>query len=238
MWRVILFIFHTFCWLYRFLCVSALVCIICVWPVIKGSGWLVGHKSSEDFFFFFLRCPLWNFFLCFPFPWGWHTHRWRLQGIWKKVLSLGLLPGRSQRSHQVCRQHLLMLRNSRLSTSSLPLSLHCCCFGSDLWISRTRGMFADINCSPALRHRRYQGDNPGKEVLPRQCQGQSQKGSLFPWPHQDSSALLPTQTTKYRELFFPAEYVSASSYSNWQIGRGFPRSYTLKERLQNLLLLL
>lgn len=208
---MILFIFHTFCWLYRFLCVSALVCIICLWSIIKGSGWLVRHKSSEDFFYFyfyFLHCPLWNFFSLLPISLGLThspTHRWHLQGIWKKVLSLGLPPGRSQRSHHVCRQHLLMLRNWRLSTSSFPLSLHCCCFGSDLWISRTRGMFADINCSPALRHLRYQGDNPGKEVLPRQCQEQSQKGSLFPWPHQDSSALLPTQPARYRELFFPQQ---------------------------------
>lgn len=106
-WRVIVFISHKFCRLYRFLCVSALVCIICVWfrKVIKISGWLVLFKTNEDF------CPsalstLWEFFLCCQFPWGWHTDSW--QGIQKKVLSLGLLPRRAQKSYQVWKHHLPM----------------------------------------------------------------------------------------------------------------------------------
>lgn len=115
--------------------------------VIKVSGELVLHKTNVDFCL--LHYPLlWTVFSVFS-SWGWHTYSW--QTFQKKVLSLRLLPRRAQKSYHAWNTYQ-WLRNALPNTSAFPLSPRCCCFGTDLWISRTRRKslcFEDMNCSLA-----------------------------------------------------------------------------------------
>lgn len=110
-----LFIIFKFCWLYRILSISALVCTVCecFGQVIKVSGELVLHRINGDFYL--MHYPLWNYFLSFQSLGPTHS---QLTGDPEESAFLRLLPGRAQRSYHAWNYTYQWLRNTLPSTSA------------------------------------------------------------------------------------------------------------------------